>query len=157
MADFPNDTGPVSPSKVTTYDVNTSQSPTFVNGAELNARKAVSDAMVKVLVGSYRGWCEPRSSGTLTAVRMHTAQAFVDGYLKTLTAGSILVPGVTGTTIIAVQWNPTGVAAAVATYATGQAPYSTTGRVVPIARNRITGGVQTVEMIRPDWVFGAGL
>lgn len=153
---YPTNTGPELATKDTTKDVsvNTSQ---FFNGQDWNDMRTLVHGLRDQMVGTPRAAVAVRSSGTLTAVTVRTATVLVDGYFKEVASARVLKPGVTGTTIVAVRPNPTGIAGAVVTFATAQAPYATTTRDFPIARVRVTGGVQTIEHIRPDWILGAGL
>jgi hypothetical protein len=150
---FPFSTGPDVLTKSTTYDVSSNTS-NFFNGKDWNDLRTLVRAMRSVLVGSYRGFCERRSAGTLTALRVHTAMYLADGYRKTVASARVLIPGVTGTTYVWIRGNPTGVAGVVKTAATEPAPYATATRDFPIAKVVISGGAMTITSERPDWVLG---
>lgn len=150
---YPNSTGPTLQVKSTAYDVTTGQS-SFFNGADWNDARTLLHGLRGQLVGSYRGFCERRSSGTLTALRVHTAQYLTDGYRKTVASARVLIPGITGTTYVWIRGNPTGVAGVVKTAASEPHPYATATRDFPIAKVVISGGAMTITSTRPDWVLG---
>ncbi len=149
---YPNDTGPLLPTKATTYDATTNTSQHF-NGADWNNLRTLVHALRDQLVGSYRGFVERRSGGTLTAVRVHTCQALVDGRRKTVLSGRVLIPGVTGTVWVYVRGNTGTTAMAVRTAAAEPNPYATATRDFPLARVVISGGTMTITHTRPDWVM----
>lgn len=151
---YPNSTGPDVQTKATTYDVTVNTS-SFLNGADWNRVAGLANVMRKQLVGSYRGFVERRSAGTLTAVRVSTAIALVDGYRKTVASARVLIPGITGTTYVWARWNATGVPAAIRTAAAEPSPYATTTRDLPLAKVVISGGAMTITHHRPDWVIGS--
>lgn len=149
---YPNDTGPLLQTKATTYDtpVNTSQ---HFNAKDWNDMRTLVHALRNQLVGTYRGYVERRSAGTLTAVRVHTLMALVDGYRKSTAVSQLLIPGVTGSTWVYVQGNTGPTAMIVRTAAAEPSPYGTVSRFFPLARVDISGGQMTVTHTRPDWVL----
>jgi hypothetical protein len=150
---YPATTGPTISTKATTFDVPTNTA-NFWNGADANDHRTLLEALKKQLVGDYRCFCERRSSGTLTAVRVHTGIYLADGYRKTVASARVLIPGVTGTTYVWVRGNPTGVAGVVKTAAVEPAPYATSTRDFPVAKVVISLGKMTVTHLRPDWILG---
>jgi len=149
---YPNDTGPNIPTKATLYDSTTATAQHF-NGADWNGLRTLVNALRSQLVGSYRGFVERRSAGTLTAVKVHTCQALVDGRRKVLTAGRVLIPGVTGTTWVYARGNTGATVMAVRTAAAEPTPYATATRDFPLAKVVISGGAMTITHTRPDWVM----
>lgn len=149
---YPNDTGPTLPTKATLYDSTTATSQHF-NGADWNNMRTLVHALRGQLVGSYRGFVERRSAGTMTAVVVHTCQALVDGYRKTVLSGRVLIPGATGTTWVYVRGNTGSAAMAVRTAAAEPSPYATATRDFPLARVVKSGGTMTIHHTRPDWVM----
>lgn len=152
MATFPNGTGPALQSKSTSYDATTNTTQ-HMNGADWNDARTLIHAMRDALAGSYRGFVERRSGGTLTAVRVHTCQALVDGRRKTVASGRLLIPGVTGTVWVYVRGNTGATVMAVRTAAAEPAPYATATRDFPLAKVVISGGAMTITATRPDWVM----
>lgn len=153
MPTFPNGTGPALQTKLTSYDATTNTSSHW-NGADANNLKTIASASKAILAGSYRGYCHRRTSGNLTAVTVHTIQALVNGYRKTVASARVLIPGVTGTQFVYCRGNVTGLAMAIRTAATEPAPYATSTRDFPVAKVTITGGLMTIEQTRPDWIIG---
>lgn len=150
---YPFSTGPEIQAKSTSYDV-PSNTANFLNGQDWNDARTLLRALRSQLVGDYRFFVERRSSGTLTAVRVHTGQYLADGYRKTVASARVLIPGVTGTTYVWVRGNATGIAGVVKTAATEPAPYATATRDFPVAKVVKTGGTMTITHLRPDWVMG---
>lgn len=149
---YPISTGPAVSTKATTFDatVNTAN---FLNGADWNRAAALLNAMRGQLVGSYRGFVERRSSGTITAVRVHTCMAMVDGYRKTVASARVLIPGITGTTYVWVRGNTGPTAMTIRTAASEPTPYATSTRDFPLAAVNRSGGAMTITSYRPDWVL----
>ena len=152
---YPLSTGPDVSAKATTYDV-ASNTSNFLNGADWNSMRTLVRALRGQLVGDYRFFCERRTSGNLTAVRVHTGMYLADGYRKAVASARVLIPGVTGTTYVWVRGNPTGVAGVVKTAAAEPAPYATATRDFPVAKVVISGGAMAITHLRPDWVIGWG-
>lgn len=151
---FPNSTGPRLDEKATTYDVTTSTA-NFLNGADWNRMRTHVHSLIQCLVGSYRGFVERRSAGTLSAVSMHTASLFVDGYRKTVASARILIPAVTGMQFVWIRCNTGAATPVVKTAAIEPSPYATTTRDLPIAKVQINLGKMTITHTRPDWALWA--
>lgn len=150
---YPNSTGPDVPLKATTYDVVTNTA-NFFNGADWNRMRTLVNALQRQMAGDYRGYVERRTGGTLTAVRVLTGSAMVDGYRKTVASGRVLIPGSTGTTYVWARWNVGTAAATIRTAAAEPSPYATATRDMPLAKVVRSGGLMTITHLRPDWVLG---
>lgn len=149
---YPVSTGPAVESKSTAFDAPTNTG-NFLNGADWNRLAGLVNAMRGQLVGTYRGFVERRSSGTMTAVVVHTAMALVDGYRKTVASARLLIPGTTGSTYVWIRGNTGATAMTVRTAASEPSPYQTTTRDFPLARVTRSGGAMTITSYRPDWVL----
>lgn len=150
---YPFSTGPDVQAKSTTFDV-PSNTANFFNGKDWNDLRTLVQAFRGQLVGDYRFFCERRSSGTLTAVKVHTGALLTDGYRKTVASARVLIPGITGTTYVWCRGNVTGVAGVIKTAAAEPHPYATATRDFPIAKVVISGGGMAITHLRPDWVMG---